>query len=104
MALIKNEIFWNIEELETLASDLETQCNRLEENKSYFENIKTNIESSYQSLSGETYYEQLNINMETFNEIIKQLTEQIACLRKIINECYRECETNVATKVKSLIV
>lgn len=100
--MAQNQYLWDIEQLQTLHNSLNEQLEVLKSNKDNLINIDDNIKNCWAGMSASTFYEKMDFDVETYQNVILYLEQQISYLNEIITDCYSKCEKDIEDRLKSL--
>ena len=93
---------WDIEELNFYMNRLNEARETLEENKASTIGFKEEVETSWQSLSGEIYKDEIEIDLKNYETVIADLKEKSDTLNRIANSYYRNCEEAIRTRISGI--
>lgn len=93
---------WDIERLNDIRLTLQREKEELEQNRQFFANMESEVQSNWESLAGERYRENLEIDLKNYDAIVQGLEQHLARLDRTANQYYQECESYLRGEMNRL--
>lgn len=93
---------WDIEELNQQITRLQREYDTLSGSRNFMSTLKGEVQEAWESIAGSIYEGNLEVDLENYDQILKELQESIRLLDKIANTCYQDCEDSIRKRAAQL--
>lgn len=94
---------WDTEQMTYLYNALNSQLEYLKGKRDFLVSVNQDVNSCWQGLSHSEFENQINVNIEEFDNTVSKLSEQVNTLDYIIHKCYMPCEEEISDKLSELL-
>ncbi len=100
--VVSNHIKWDTDRIMSHARSINTKKDNLEQQRNFLSNINDTVQNAWQGIAGAKFDERMDVDIDNFNIIIKDLTSLINDLNKAADNCYRTYEEKIISEIHSL--
>lgn len=93
---------WDLEGLQVNLDRLREEKEQLEKNRTFLINLKNEIRTNWQSISGEIYLGDVETDTENLEFIIQAVDELVDRMNQVINQVYQGCENEIRSSLNRL--
>ncbi len=93
---------WDVERMEGMLRQLEVEYEEILSGRDFLETLTDEVQRDWDSVAGEQYRENLEIDMREYEAVLKQLKRHSDHLDRIIHDCYQECEKKVCARAAQM--
>lgn len=94
---------WDTEQMICLYNILDSQLEYLKGKRDFLASVNQDVNSCWQGLSHSEFENQINVNIEEFDDTVSKLSEQLNTLDYVIHKCYIPCEEEISNKLSELL-
>lgn len=93
---------WDIEVMLQKMHQMKQEYENLTLERDFFLKLEEEVQRDWQSAAGDIYRQNLTVDMDNYNAVLKGLSEKINTLDGLIHNAYQQCEETVDYRIKSL--